>query len=78
MPLGHDPREPDVILEWVDYMERDASSELIEALAEYRRLHFQLQEAGHRARDAVSTAAWLFYVRERASSSRPDLLRRDD
>ncbi len=77
-PRGYNPREPEVILEWVDGMSREASSKLSEAFAEYRLLTTQLQKSSHRARDAISVAAWLFYVRARASSSNPELLRRDD
>ena len=43
-PRGYDQREPEVILEWVDGMTREASNELSEAFAEYRLLTTQLQE----------------------------------
>ena len=77
-PSGYNPRGLEVILEWVDGMARDAAQELSEAFAEHSLLTTQLQAAGHRARDAISVAAWLFYMRERASSSNPELLRRGD
>ena len=77
-PRGYTPRDPEVVLEWVDGEARDAAQELNESFAERRMLTTQLQAANHRARDAISRAAWLYCVRERARSTNPDLLGRGD
>ena len=77
-PRGYNPRNPEVVLECVDGEARDAAQELSESFAERRMPTTQLQAANHRSRDATSGAAWLYYVREWARSTNPDLLGRDD
>ncbi len=77
-PRGYTPRDPEVVLEWVEGEAREAIQELSESFAERRLLATQLEAANHRARDAISRAAWLYCVRARARSTNPDYLGRDD
>jgi hypothetical protein len=55
-------------------MDVQATAELAESFAEFRRLRDHLRTASLRAREAVSLAAWLHYARSKASSSDPEYL----
>ena len=65
-----------MILDWICEMDAQAAMELSESFSEFRRLQAQLRTASLRAREAVSTAAWLHFARTKASTSNPDLQRR--
>ena len=73
-PPGFQPRGPEAVLDWLHEMDVQATAELAESFAEFRRLHDQLRTASLRAREAVSLAAWLHYARSRACASDPEFL----
>ncbi len=74
-PPGFQARGTEAVLDWLQQMDAEASTELEKSFAELRRLRERLQATSLRAREAVSTAAWLYLARSRAEASHPEFLR---